>query len=485
MKNITRVATATIIMASVGLCLDSSRPAAAEDATVKFNPCYIAGVKDRLRCTDIDLPLDYTNPGGERISVHVTIVPAKASTPAPDPFLVFAGGPGQAAGDYGLLVRAAFDPIHAKRDIILIDQRGTGQSAGLKCGGDEIPYPLDRFTATTKFCFDQAPKLARQITMENTVRDTDEIRAKLGIEKLNLWGGSYGTRTVALYLKRCPKHVRSLIVDGVLPPDVSLFETAGQSAERAKHLIAEDCAASPACNSRFPDFEAQIDALLDKAKAGDLRYQGPDPVSGEMQDIEFGFGMMVEALRASFYGADSTVFLPLVVDDASKGNLRPLVAAMSNGAGVSDSMYLGNTLSILCGDEIGRVDDASAQRAGEGSFAADSYYRFWKAGCMGWQASPAAPDAFEPARGDVPALVLSGNLDPITPPTMGDHFVAGFPNGRHLVVGGTGHNTGYVGCMPRLMADFVDDLDASALDASCLDHLKRLPIVTGINGNVN
>ncbi|WP_417449702.1 alpha/beta fold hydrolase [Kordiimonas sp.] len=478
MKNITRVATAGLAFWCVAI---SSALKADEPDTLK--PCFLSGVKERVKCASFEVPLDYSEPGRGSITLHATIVPAKAGTPAEDAFVVFAGGPGQAAGEYGALTRVAFDAIRTKRDIVLLDQRGTGRSAGVQCKGDAVPEALSGLTAMARECMESASIDVRHITMENLVRDTEEARARLGYTQLNLWGGSYGTRTVALYLRRYPERVRSIIVDGVLPPDVSLFETAAQSAERAKHLIAQDCANNAVCAERFPTFEADIDTLMTKAKAGELRYSGTDPVTGEPMELKFLHGYAVEALRGAFYLADTTTYLPLVVDQAVNGDLGPLIASLLGGTAVSESMYLGTTYSILCGDEVPRLTTEQARVAGEGSFAGDSYYQFWKAGCDGWVSTPPEPDALTMIGSDVPALVLSGNLDPITPPSMGEHFVKGFPNGRHIVVPGTGHNTSYVGCMPSLMAKFVETLDVSALDASCFDHLKRLPFAVGLNGN--
>jgi pimeloyl-ACP methyl ester carboxylesterase len=480
LRYITRVATAAF---GLGLATLGGT-AQADEGPKKLEPCFLAGIKEKVKCASFDVPLDYGNPEGGSITLHATIVPAKSSSPAADPFLVFAGGPGQAAGDYGALVRLAFDPIRAKRDIVLLDQRGTGRSAGVQCEGEQIPDTLEDLTLLAAECREKADIDVRHITMENVVRDAEEVRASLGYPELNLWGGSYGTRTVALYLRRYPERVRSIIVDGVLPPDVSLFTTAAASAERAKRKIAEDCAADPACAERFPNFEADIDAIMAKAKAGELTYNGPDPLSGEPIEMKLMFGLAVEALRGAFYAADSTVHIPLVVDMAAKGNLQPLVASLLGGTAVSESMYLGTTYSILCGDEIPRVTDEEAARAAEGSFASDSYYQFWKAGCKGWRSTLAEADALLPIESDVPALVLSGELDPVTPPSMGEHLVKGFPNGRHIVVPGTGHNTGHVACMPGVMRDFVETLDAKAIDASCINHLKRLPLAVGINGNV-
>ncbi len=484
MKPISKITTAGL------LALAAILPAGAQqdnDDVAATEPCFINGVRERVRCLSMDVPLDYASPEGRQITLHAAIVPAKSSRSEADPIWVFAGGPGQAAGEYGVLASAAFRQIRQTRDIVLVDQRGTGKSNGLNCDIEpgQILSSLDDWTGFIRDCRAKTEIDVRHFTMENVVRDMEAVRLTLGYDQLNLWGGSWGTRTVGLYLKRHPEHVRSIIVDGVAPPDVSLFESAPTSAERAKHLLAEDCQSNAACAARYPDFEAQIDAFLAKAAAGELRYTGNDPASGEPLDLDISFVMAVESIRSVMYSADATVLLPFVVDAAVNGNLEPLIALYAGGASVSGSMYLGSTLSILCGEEVPRTRMDVLERAAATSFARDSYYRYWQAGCKAWDALPGAADAHDPITSNVPALILSGDLDPVTPPSMGEHWLKGFPNGRHIVVAGNGHITSNTACMPHLLNDFVTTLDAGALDTECLGHLRRLPVVTGLNGTVD
>lgn len=450
-------------------------------------PCFISGLKERVECITLDVPLDYAAPDGETIPLHAAIIRAGSSNNAPDPLWVFAGGPGQAASEYGRLVYSAFKSIRRTRDIVLVDQRGTGKSMPLDCELDPdgpVLTTMADWSAFISQCRAGIKADVRQFTMEHVVRDMDAMRAALDYDQLNLWGGSWGTRTAALYLRRYPQHVRSVIMDGVAPPDISLFETAPASAQRALDLLAADCAASEACAARYPDFETQVRTFVASAKDGKLHFKGADPLSGKLVDFPISFVMAVESIRSAMYSADATIMLPMVVEAAIEGNMAP-VAALLGGNAAADSMYIGATLSILCGEEIPRTRSAELARASEKSFAEDSYFAYWKAGCDSWQALPQAPDAHDPIKSDVPALILSGNLDPVTPPSMGGHLLSTFPNGRHIVVNGNGHITSATACMPYLMRVFLETLDTNAVDAGCLDHLARLPVVTGINGTVN
>ncbi|NVJ98312.1 MAG: alpha/beta fold hydrolase [Alphaproteobacteria bacterium] len=448
-------------------------------------PCFIPGIRERVRCMTLEVPLDYDNPDGRKIDVFTAIVPARGSNAEKDALWLLAGGPGQAAAEWGGLAKTALRAIHQKRDIVLMDQRGTGKSNPLECkmGSEQVFEELTDWTRFIADCRAEYDIDVRHFTMENVIRDMEEVRKALGQEKLNLWGGSWGTRTAGLYEKRHPDRVRSIVIDGVAPPDVSLFESAPASAERALRLLAQDCLEVDGCAVKYPDFEENVDTLIRRAENGDLRYEGKDLLTGKPLSFDLNFTSAVEGIRALMYSANSTVMLPYLVQEAVEGNLAPWAAAAASGGDAG--MYLGATLSILCGEELPRVRADALEAAATDSFAKDSYYQYWKAGCQGWESMPGADDAHEPIATDVPTLILSGNLDPITPPEMGEHWLKGASNARHIVVNGNGHITSNTACMPRLIGEFVDTLDPKALDDACLGHMKRLPVVTGINGTVN
>ncbi len=478
-KNITRV-TAVIIFMFAGLTAQNVQ-ASTDDGEFALHSCFVKGIKEKLSCGIVDLPLNYSNEVGPTVPVHVAVLKATKPKSASDPLFILAGGPGQAASDYGSLVGAAFKTVNATRDIVLIDQRGTGRSYGMKCEADKTVQTLADNAKFIEKCLTGFELDVREFTMENVVKDMDAIRSLLGYAQVNLWGVSYGTRTADAYLKAYPENVRSIIVDGILPPDISLFETAPQSAHRALEKIIEDCENEPSCLEAFPNFKGQVFDLIEKSASGDLYFRGNDPLTGEPVDQLIEEPIAVESLRSVMYRSDGTTMLPYVVNEASKGNLLPLFAPLSSNAG---AMYIGATLSMLCGDEVARVDPAAAKEAAEGSFAGDTYYRLWAQSCENWRYKKPSDTLYAPVNSDVPALLLSGDLDPITPPSMGEHYLKGLPNGHHIVVQGTGHNTSYVSCMPVLIAQFLNDIDPKALDTSCLDTMKRLPIIVGVNGNV-
>jgi pimeloyl-ACP methyl ester carboxylesterase len=447
--------------------------------------CFLAGSSAKLDCKTYNLPLDYADPDGPTVEIFAAVMPSRGGKAAGDPLVLLAGGPGQAASEVIQLVDLAFGDLRNGRDVLIVDQRGTGRSHPIACENmNEDMITLEDYAAGVKACREARPLPVRHFNFDNIIRDLEEIRASLGYEALNLWGISWGTRTAAHYLRRYPERVRSIVVDGVLPPQVPLVATVADSVERAKNMLVEDCEKSQICLERFPDISGTIDTLLAKAKAGELTFDGINPLTNEKENTEIDFISAVNGLHALFYNADITTSIPYALDEAVKGNLNPWLVHSFNASALEPSIYIGSFLSIFCGEEMSKVTAASAKAAGSDSFAEDAHYQLWNAGCNAWDYVPAANDSHTLLESDVPTLVLSGNLDPITPPSMGDEWVKSFSNSRHIIVEGTGHNTSFSACMPSLITSFIKNMDVDALDASCMDHLKRLPIITGPNATV-
>ncbi|WND02113.1 alpha/beta hydrolase [Temperatibacter marinus] len=457
-------------------------PDQSSELAKKAEDCYISGIKKKATCYTFQVPLDYQEPSGVQIDLHVTILKPTGSLTKQDPFFIYAGGPGQAAGEYGNLVKLAFHKINEERPIILMDQRGTGKSSPMRC---RMEGYLPEEGATEEFikkCFEEQPNDVRHFDSLSVVHDTEFVRKEFGFEALNFWGGSFGTRLSAYYALTYPDKVRSMILDGVLPPDQSLFYTAPFSAERAINKLIEKCQAEKECNMSFPSLREDIQILLDRAKKGEVLFKGPDPVTAEPIEFSLSRDMMVEAIRSNLYAAETTQYLPVMIKNAVDGDFNGLLAALLNGTGVSDSMYLGSTLSILCSEEVPTVTAESVKQHSAGTFAEDSYYTYWSTACKNWQAKPFHQPFKNPLKTDIPTLVLSGDLDPVTPPTLGDILMKGLSNARHIIVKGTGHNTSHIGCMPSLMAEFVNDLKPRELDSGCLRDYKAAPAFTAFSG---
>lgn len=447
---------------------------AQDQLNIELKPCFIDRISEKSKCATVKMPLDHRGAISGDIDVFVAVVPALSSQILDDPLVIFSGGPGQANSEMGALVTMAFKSIREHREIILIDQRGTGKSTPLRCTDeDESDYSPSKHSMSIQSCRANFDFAAEYFTMENVIADTHVILKSLGYEKVNLWGVSWGTRSAVHYLRRYPAHVRSVIVDGVLPPDVGIFETSPKSATRALTKLYEACKMDEICTKAYGDIEGIIDELVGKANKGTLRYNGANPVTGEPMSQGISLMTLVQNIRGILYTPQKATMLPMALYKLNHGDGRAFMALTSEGAMMSKSLYLGSTLSLLCGEEVPRITAERAQEIGTGQLTQDTYYQYWLAACKGWPSLPGDDDIHTPLASDVPMMILSGELDPVTPPSMGEHLAKSFKNSRHLVVRGVGHNVSYQGCMPKILGKFIKELDASVIEAECLDKMKR------------
>lgn len=476
---------APIAGALFAAALALSTLARAETALSEDRACHIDGVETPVRCIGIERPLDPAKPDGERITVRAVIVPSLTATPAADPLIVLAGGPGQGASAYGRLVGLAFDNTRRTRDIILFDQRGTGRSAPLTCDMSAIALTTDSaaITDATRACAAVLTTDPRLFTLSIAIDDLDALRGALGLDRLNLWGGSYGTRTAQQYARRYPDRVRSLVLDGAVAPAARLFLTAPRDAEAALGALEADCRADAACNAAFPTLRADAETVLATLERAPAELELPHPVSGTPTRVILTRDMATEAIRGALYVPRRAALLPFAIARARTGDYAPLLAMQADmSAGLIDGMQVGATLSVLCADEVSITSPDAARTAGSG-FARDSYYRFWSNACAAWPHGAAEPAFSTPVTADVPVLVLSGGIDPVTPPARGAEAAAQFLRAWHLVAPKAGHGVSTIGCAPKLIAAFITAGSGDGLDAACLNDIKRPPFVLTATGS--
>ncbi len=447
--------------------------------------CHVEGIESPVRCVGIERPLDPAKPDGERIVIRAVIVPSLTATPAADPLVVLAGGPGQGASAYGRFAGLAFNEVRRTRDIVLFDQRGTGLSAPLACDLSSAGLSTDpaAIAAATRQCAAGVTYDPRFFTLSLAIDDLDALRAALGVETLNLWGGSYGTRTAQQYARRYAAHVRSLVLDGAVAPATRLFLTAPADADAALGALEADCRADAACVKAFPTLRADALALLAALDVAPVEIGLAHPVSGAPVRVIVTRDLATEAIRGALYAPRRAALLPFAIARAKSGDYAPLIAMQADmSAGLTDGVQAGATMSVLCADEISITTPEAARGKGAG-FARDSYYRFWATACTAWPHGTADPDFSKPLAIDVPVLVLSGGIDPVTPPARGAEAAAQFPRAWHLIAAKAGHNVSPLGCAPRVIAAFIAAGSGEGLDATCLDEIRRPPFVLTATGS--
>ncbi len=441
-------------------------------------------------CGELDVPENPAVPNSRRISLAFARVPAISRRKRPDPLFVLAGGPGMAATTFYAMVAPVFGRIHRDRDIILVDQRGTGNSNPLNCdSGEETDLRASDadIAVDTRRCLKALSAKAdvAEYTTSVAVKDLDDVRAALGYDRINLYGVSYGTRVAQHYLRRFPQHTRSLVLDGVVPPQLALGTSMALDAERALTNILARCAREASCHGRFGDSEAAYHALWDAVRAHPVAVSVADPASGVASHFDFTTYHLATVLRLSVYSAEAAALLPLLLHDANESKDFSHLAAqfllLSRSYG--DVVAVGMNNTVACTEDIPFSDPKTYDRpALEKTFLGTAQIDGLQTVCKIWPHGPIDADFHLPLRTDIPALLLSGSDDPVTPPGYAEQAQSGFTNSVHIVMRDFGHGQLAAPCIDRVMERFIELGSISGLDISCTRNAKPMPFFTSLNG---
>jgi pimeloyl-ACP methyl ester carboxylesterase len=440
---------------------------ALEDCRISAGPGF-PGIK--ARCADFERPLDPAEPDGETITLFVAVVSALTLKPAPDPFLPIAGGPGQASSEFYAGFANAFESIRRDRDIVLVDQRGTGQSTRLDCELDEEVVEgrvsIEESVEGARRCLGSLPADPRFFTTSVAVEDLEAVREALGYARLNVYGISYGTRVAQHYLRRFPASTRTVILDGVVPPQVALGPTIAIEAQRALDAIFARCEESAPCNERFPDvgrsFATLANALIEQPVSVALA----DPLTGKAQTFSFGHNELAGALRLLSYHPNTVALIPLLVHEAAAGNHAPLASQyLMVAESLSESLSIGMHNAIVCTEDAPFfAREAVDREALEATYIGPVQLDALEAMCSVWPEGVMDEGLRAPVATDKPVLLLSGDADPITPPRFAELAAVEMSNSALLVGIDQGHGQAGRTCMPEIMADFIEAASIEAID---------------------
>lgn len=464
-------------------------PAAAtlelEDCRISAGPAY-PGIK--ARCGSLLRP---ENPGDDdspQIELSVAVVPALDLKPAPDPFVPLAGGPGGSAIEFYSAYAGAFEHVRRHRDILLVDQRGTGASARMDCDVDddviEGAFSEEKVLEATRDCLAALPYNPRFFTTSVAVTDLEAAREALGYGPLNLYGVSYGSRVAQHFARRYPRSTRSIVLDGVVPPQVVLGPEIATEAQKALDYIFARCAADEACGQRFPDLAQSFARIRADLEAQPVTVEIPNPVTGHRESVDFGAPELAGAVRLLAYHANSIAILPLLIDTAAGGNFEPLAAQFQMiSEQMSDALALGMHNAVMCSEDAPFYDaDAIDHDALEASYIGIVQLDAIETMCSLWPAGPVDAGFREPLDTAIPVLLLSGDADPITPPRYASLAMVDLERARHLIGAQQGHGQAGVGCTPQLIGEFVSSADPEGLDATCLERSFVMPFFLDFAG---
>jgi pimeloyl-ACP methyl ester carboxylesterase len=441
----------------------------ADAAGLRETACHLEGFETPVRCVSIEVPLDYAAPDGATATVAAAIAPATTARPAADPLFVLAGGPGQGGTGMAAWLETAFRPARRERDVVLVDLRGTGKAGALAC---DAPTELtassgERALASVERCAERYGERVRYYTHREVVEDLERLRAALGYGEINLWGGSFGTRAAQHYVRKYADNVRSVVLDGATPVGRPIFVTAPGTGEQALERLYADCNGDAACAGAFPRLRADLEALLEAAELAPIEGTAPDPHTGKVAPVLLDRDTIVNVLRGALYVGFTRTLIPFAVTAAARGDLAPLAAlGAATGEWSTETMALGVTLAVVCSEDA--AQSASAEPAElSGGFIRDSYYRGFADMCERWPTAPLPGEMLEPIRTSVPALAISGELDPVTPPSLGEETLAQFATRTHLILPRAYHTNSSNPCAADIIAAFLAEPLAGGRDHAC------------------
>ncbi|MEO8308058.1 MAG: alpha/beta hydrolase [Pseudomonadota bacterium] len=486
---------ATALIALAATAILAFPAAGAEIApAIKMVPCRLEhplGLASfAAECGRVSVAENRDKPG-RKLALFVARIPALSRKRAEDPLFVLAGGPGLGATTFYAGVAPAFAMVNRNRDIVLIDQRGTGRSHPLNCPFDEQQMwdISDQETARIMGeCRDQLAKdhELSQYTTSVAVRDLDEVRAALGYERISLYGSSYGTRVAQHYARRFPARTRALILDGVVPPTQVLGPTTPLDAEGALQHIFARCRADAACTKEFGDPQLDYQQLREKLAASTIPITLADPRSGKPLQLEFSENILAGALRLAEYTADQAALLPLALHMANHDQqFTPLASQfLLTAEQYDDVLSYGMHNSVVCTEDVPFFKESPEERQQlAATFLGVAQLDALRALCMDWPRGPIDADFHAPLASKVPALLMSGTADPVTPESFGDAAAKGFQNAVHLKLKDQGHGQLVQPCVDRVMADFLQQAGGPLhLDTHCVDKLQAPPFFLSLNG---
>ena len=439
----------------------------------------------RAYCTGFDVPEDRAQPGGRHIQLKIAVVRAEAAQPEADPVVFLDGGPGGAASEDYPVIAGAFSDLRRRHWVLLVDQRGTGGSNPLSCDDDQEKSPPPATALAPERVRACAARLAARAapqyyTTSEAVADLEAVRRALGGPRFNLLGVSYGTRVAQQYAKRYPQGVRAIVLDSAVPNDLALGSEHARNLEDALAELFARCRAQRSCAERFGDPYQTLQRVQARLRAQPQRLELRDPYTFRMQQKTIDADKLGQLLRFYAYSPYTAALLPYVLAEADAGRYAPLLGQTQVVIGdVADHLSGGMALSVACAEDVARLHPNPGDA---GTVMGNALIEWLISVCPSWPHAMAPADFAAPLTGPVPVLLLAGEHDPVTPPRYAAAIVRGLANGRVLNVTGQGHGLVSVGCMPRLLGEFIRTLDARHLDAHCLKVLGQTPPFIDANG---
>ncbi|HKV41260.1 MAG TPA: alpha/beta fold hydrolase, partial [Blastocatellia bacterium] len=458
------------------------------DPKLKLEPCEIPSLKETGRCGKYEVYEDRQAKSGRKISLNILVLPARTASPKPDPVFYLEGGPGASAVSAAKsgVFQSLVNKWRTERDAVFVDQRGTGESNPLKCDFDGDPDDMSPYftsvatLANLPSCRDKLEKVA-DLTLYTTpiaMDDLDEVRQALGYDKINIYGGSYGTRAGLVYLRQHGDHVRTAALDGVAPTNCKLPLAFSKGVQHSLDRLFADCLSDETCHKAFPDVRADLAAALEKLDKGPITTTAYNTIKKRPEVVPVSRGVFMEMVRLLLYDPGLSRYLPIVLHQSAQGQLGGLTTL---GFGfehqVRGLIDGGMEMSVICSEDAPFISEDDIKQATGGTYYGDWRTRVLLKACKDWPRGKLPSGYEEPVKSNVPVLMVSGDLDPVTPPWIGTDAARSLTHSRQIIGRNWSHSS-MSDCITGMIADFVHAGTLDGLDASCAEKATRPPFMT-------
>jgi pimeloyl-ACP methyl ester carboxylesterase len=468
-------------------CQEQTAPTTAPTPTIELTDCRLSfpGGTQRVpaKCGSYEVFEDRQAASGRKISLNLAVIPAVSRSPEPDPIFYLAGGPGEAATQSFIVLYASLNRLNQKRAIVLVDQRGTGASNPLFCPQEDAleseeddPAELQAYLQDCLAGLDADPRL---YTTSIAMDDLDEVRQALGYDQINLYGASYGTRAALVYARQHPDHLRSMILDGVVPLDWTLGPAVAGDAQRALDLLFQRCAADSACAAAFPNLPDEFQAVIQRLQGNPVTVNLDHPTTGQPTEYDLTLETFANTIHTLTYAPETAALLPLMIHQAYQDDFRPLAAqSLTTTEQLQSVISTGMRFSVVCSEDV----PFYGQTPNSAGYLGEQFDQVFSEICQTWPSGSLPPDFKQPVQSDVPTLLLSGEYDPVTPPANAEQAAQTLSNSLHIIAPQQGHIVIFRGCIPTLAADFVEAASFETLDTSCVADLTPMPFFVSPTG---
>lgn len=456
--------------------------------TLQLEKCFIgaegSGISTAAHCGKLTVPENRANPD-KTIELNIAVLKSTSNEKLNDPLILLAGGPGQGAVETFAGIVKIFDALLPNRDVVLVDQRGTGDSNPLRCDINPEDFEAlsdlesDAWKEWTRDCRRSLDADTTTYTTTEAINDLEAVRKALGVEKWNLLGGSYGTRKALTYMRMYPEAIRSVVLDGVVSQDEALSASHEANLQSTLSRIFDLCEQDEACAESFGDAEQQMWKFLDSLKEQPVKLRLQNSSTGDFEELTMTRDFAVVALRMFSYAPETMGLIPLMVSMANHGQPETMafqaqMVMSSLTQGINNALEM----SVTCAEDVPFLPENTGVT---NSLFGDDLFTQLRARCELWDSVTVDPSFKEPVSSDIPTLLLSGEYDPVTPPEFAERAMETLSNAQHLVAKGQGHIVSTRGCMSKIVTAFIKDPETE-LDTKCMQDFRDPIFFINMNG---